>query len=238
MSHSPDVAVASPKLTPQSTSSTQQSLVQVPADLLQNLTAKVAQLERCQEILIAAFEDELAQLQTSAGDSFSRFSKVPKELQDMIWDFALKAPQIHIMRGEDISRSKVNDVMQACSGARTRGLMLKMPYYQVGKARNPHHMMSPYEFLPAAPRFYMNFDVDTLWVGQHGRFLPNCVRYVCNFCEHEIGYQSVHQFSFPSPSTDVPACQHKIILKRLAFHYDMWKYFQDTGVHTESTFGQ
>jgi hypothetical protein len=154
----------------------------------------------------------------------------------MIWDFALQAPQLHIMRGEDISRSKVNYVMQACSEARSRGLKLEMPYYQVGKACVRENILSdPYEFLPTSPRFYMNLDVDTFWVGQQDRFFPDCVRYLCSICGHKIGDRSVWDPFYGLQSKVLPKCHHRISLKRLAIQHNMWTDFSDDEVHITMT---
>jgi hypothetical protein len=64
---------------------------------------------------------------------FHLFPKLPEEIRNIVWDFAIRVPQIHIIwPGEGkISRSKITNVIQACSEARCRILALQLPYYQM-----------------------------------------------------------------------------------------------------------
>lgn len=102
---------------------------------------------------------EIERLKESSGGAFNRFPKLPLELQNLIWTFALTAPQTHIVTRSIISRSNVNIVMQSCRTARSLGLKLQLPCFQIMDSQVARLGDPP----PCDHKQYMNLHLDTLW---------------------------------------------------------------------------
>jgi hypothetical protein len=112
----------------------QKDLIQVPANLLKAFTSTVDSL-RTEVFQLRTYNASLGAefccLQENSGAAFHRFSKLPPEIRSSIWEFALRAPQVHIIGYDLMSFSKANYVMQARKEARERGQKLLISCYQI-----------------------------------------------------------------------------------------------------------
>lgn len=205
-------------------SSLQTDLIQVPTDLPKALTTTVDSLRTEISQLWkynASLEAELRCLQENSGAAFCRFPQLPPEIRLLIWEFALTAPQVHIISEDLVSFSKVNYVMQACKEARGRGQKLLLPYYLM--STTPTYELQ--EWKEESVKHYINVNVDTIWFdavdkpdGSSTAFVsvPRFLEFFCGRCNPR---SSIFQIWSPSPSE----CQHDLRLRRLAIHNSCWK---------------
>ena len=204
-----------------------QDLVQVSVQSLHKLITSIDDLRKYNESLSSSFESvrkdvsqlrndnaslhsEVQRLQENSGSRFHRFSKLPTEIRCMIWKFALTAPQVHIIHSSKISRSQVNTVMQACREARSQGLKLQIPYYQISRHR---------ELDPQDNRHYINLDVDTIWLRELTYILDE-LQFYCGRCPRH----AVFPILGIEPECE---CQHKPRLRCLAIDLDRWENPQE-----------
>ncbi|PMD37232.1 hypothetical protein L207DRAFT_531548 [Hyaloscypha variabilis F] len=102
----------------------------------------------------AALLARLSRLQNQIS-AFWRFSQPPVEVREMIWNEALKTPQVHLMDYKKITLSQINVIMQSCHEARRLGLLFQFPYYQLD---------IDVELDATSPKYYINLDIDTIWL--------------------------------------------------------------------------
>ena len=191
----------------ESSSSSSQNLVQVPAELLQTLAKSIEDLQRDNDYLREE-NGQLRRFQEDSSHGFRRFPKLPLEIRNLIWEFALRIPQTHIMFNYMTSRSITTDIMQACHEARNRGLVMQMSYFQIG---NEVDISSDTD-----PKHYINLDVDTLWFMEEDLYPPTHVHFSCGICLEPCRLDDQHNYSGPK-------CGHKFELKRLAIASFSWK---------------
>jgi len=178
-----------------------QNLVQVPAAFLDSLLVSIQDLRRDFNDL----KDEVERLKESSGTHFHRFSKLPREIRDTIWKFALTAPQTHITRRELVTRSQVNMIMRVCREARTQGLKLRLPYFACCYTQDH----------PDWVKNYVNLDVDTIWMTEAEIFLPETPRIFCPDCSAVI----LHEWAFGRHER---TCTHSFRPNRLVMNFDNW----------------
>jgi len=172
-----------------------QSVAQVPAQLLKSLVASVEALQKNNAELAA----EVATLKHMSGD-FHRFSQLPIEIRSIIWKLALTAPQTHLLTRTTVSYSQVNTVMSVCHEARLQGRKLCLPYFHFGCSET---------------KFYINLDVDTVWLLERNICLENW-RVFCPDCPTYPIFPKRPFDGEPRP------CTHNLRLKRLVLNWDDW----------------
>jgi hypothetical protein len=172
-----------------------QELVQVPAALLNSIVASLEAL-RISNATLAAEVEKLKNISSR----FHRFSAFPVEIRNMIWTFALVAPQTHIITASMFSYSRVNTIMDACHEARSQGMKLRLPYYRLGHTKT---------------NYYINPHVDTIWFPGAEDYV-NGLEVFCPDCPKNPifpgWYHRAMSFS----------CPHEIRLKRLVLNWDDW----------------
>jgi hypothetical protein len=88
------------------------------------------------------------------------FPDFPPEIRSLIWEFALKAPQVHIIGYDLVSFSKVNYVMQECKEARDGCQKLMISYHQISTASQ----FEEPEWKMENVKIFINVDVDIIWL--------------------------------------------------------------------------
>ncbi|KAF8864558.1 hypothetical protein BDZ45DRAFT_737121 [Acephala macrosclerotiorum] len=190
--------------------------VQVPAQLLTQLLSSIDHLRTTVERLEktnASLQTSFAQLEKKIvltqkpartqinNRQFHCFRKLPTELRYMIWKFAFRAPQTHTVVHDGISKSKLNDVMQACKEASKVGKGMQLDYHR-------------YFSDGGSPPQYMNIELDTIWL-QDLASLPDDMEFYCGRCggkELVFGCDDLNM-----------VCPHRLRLKRIVIHEEDWQ---------------
>lgn len=171
--------------------------------------------------------------------TFSLFPQLPPEIRIPIWEFAFRAPYIHLIIQNRGGRSTVNNVMQSCKEAREHGLEMKLPYYQLrsrtsykngralgfrngfrsGPGGTPRSRANGFRvprfpLPPDSPKYYMNPDVDTILFERFG-FAPSWVFFFCGLEECAAPDAKYSRSHFHGH------CEHRISWSRLALCYDV-----------------
>jgi hypothetical protein len=185
----------------------EQPTVQVSSELLHSLISSVNSLRNDVSHLRdsnAALASEIQRLQEISEVRCSRFSKLPTEIRNIIWHFALSTPQTHIISMERISRSKSNVIMQACREARLLGLKLEMPYFRT-YSRITRELRDT--------KHYINLEHDTFYITEESHLVEN-VEFFCGRCggaifslklasdcphEHRLRHLAIHDMHFKEP---------------------------------------
>jgi hypothetical protein len=173
-----------------------QELVQVPAGLLNSIVASVEALHKSNARLTADVETL-----KNISSRFHRFSTLPVEIRNMIWTFALVAPQTHIITASMFSYSRVNTIMDVCHEARSQGMKLRLPYYRLGHTKT---------------NYYINLHVDTIWF-PGAKDYANSLKVFCPDCPKN----PIFPGWYLRASYLVP-CPHRFRLKRLVLNWDDW----------------
>jgi hypothetical protein len=192
------------------TTSNQQNLIQVPAELLNSLLTSVEGLHKDVSRLRQDNESlacQVRHLQRRWGSKFPKFPKLPAEIRTMIWKLALVAPQIHIMGKKAASRSKINAVMESCREARNLGLSLELFYFQVGGNKKAR---------PLAKN-YLNYDADIIWIPDGD--WPGDIDIFCSCCKSLLVEQGLSRII---EQQNWPDCEHEHRLGALALSYENW----------------
>lgn len=197
------------------TSLNQNEMVQVPASLLQSLLDSVEGLR----LEVSKLRVQTKSLEDSAG-GFLRFPQLPSEIRQMIWRMALTAPQIHTLGKGYCSKSKVNDVMQACVEARDECLKLKLPFFKATKLPSPEKAWAM-----SCPKNYVNWEVDTLWTPDGDAFLRDSgTDLYCSCCVHAPGAYYAGQ-----PKSFLWHCENFTLSRgNVAIGIDRWEDPQET----------
>ncbi|KAN0099865.1 hypothetical protein V8E51_013640 [Hyaloscypha variabilis] len=151
----------------------------------------------------AALLARLSRLQDQIS-AFWRFPQLPVEVREMIWNEALKIPQIHLMDYKKITLSQINVIMQSCREARSLGLLFQFPYYQLD---------IDVELNATSPKYYINLDVDTIWLPRD-QYIPEFVNFYCSLCRGAI---------FPMRGRPEVVCSHKSRLRRVGMSASCWR---------------
>ncbi|PMD44940.1 hypothetical protein L207DRAFT_524378 [Hyaloscypha variabilis F] len=120
---------------------------------------------------------------SATGPGFSSSTKFPPTLwaaTDTSLVLSLRAPQIHVINGEETSRSKLNSGFNACSEARQVGQSLKLDYFLCSYRVNFFDGTAAIGTI----RNYINADLDTLWLTKtkEVNVLPENIQWVCGKC--------------------------------------------------------
>jgi hypothetical protein len=161
---------------------------------------------------------------------FYPFPRLPAEMRNMVLDFAIRVPQIHIMKPWErrLSRSKVMDVIQTCTEARNRVSALNMPYYQTA---HPHTIRKGPHKDPSKsdPRIYINLDLDTIWIKCIWKtyWLSDFIQYFCGICHQHILHPArARRLPRPNSRNKVwkHGCPYNISVRQLAITIKDWEF--------------
>lgn len=103
------------------------------------------------------------------GAAFSRFTKLPPEIQHKIWEMALTSPQTHIITENFCSKSKVNDVAMSCKAAWEKFKTLGIDFIFIENLLPGISPRETYRTITTCDRLdtyknYVNLDIDTFWL--------------------------------------------------------------------------
>ena len=103
------------------------------------------------------------------------------DIGSLIWQFAARTPQIHIISHCRASRSKINSIYNSCTEARQALKELQLDYFIVSsEPSGTDHKRQ----LLGSVRNYINLDIDTVWPNgtQEDRYLPQEIHWICGGC--------------------------------------------------------
>lgn len=161
-------------------------------------------------------------LHRSSGVKFRNFPQLPVELRSNIWIFACTEPQLHVLRDEFVSRSRINTIFNTCVESREVVLGLELDYFMHAKncvrKRNVQ-----------AIKNYFNPLLDTMWINRPCPNFTEDVDWTCGRCDgRKLTLKPRCIGRCISSDPDGPA-----ELYRLAFNFSAWtkpgQNFEDMG---------
>ncbi|KAF4630461.1 hypothetical protein G7Y89_g7675 [Cudoniella acicularis] len=175
----------------------QQDLIQVPSALLNSITSSLNDLRnevsqlRAQN---AALSSKVERLEYETGTRFPQFNRLPPEVRNLIWIFAISTPQILLLTDDIIRRSAIQDIMSTCQEARRNAMQMKLSYFEWG-GQNRGSGEDRYNPEYYGLKQYFNIDIDTILLKDKG-IIPGLADITCGHCSWRMN----PDFEIPDPN--------------------------------------
>lgn len=203
-----------------------------------------------------AVEESTHMLKRYSGVDFPQFNLLPLEIRrfvspflsspslsltcsSYIWEFALRAPQLHILDNNRITASKINSVIESCSEAKEVANGLKLDYFIFNRI-DPSHG----EPHPGSTKHYVNLGLDTIWINpqdfsMYQGDIPEDVEWHCGRCKRKSTWWSSRWIvpcvdcCISKPASNMsPGPRH---VRQLAINLSDWRYPGMHGTHGSTT---